>query len=70
MTLIKYMDTMRRYGYNVNTCPTAYQKDHYFCRKGGDIYPIIRIVHSRRQIERMTPDDLEGQLMVRMFVVQ
>jgi hypothetical protein len=70
MTLIKYMDTMIRYGYIVNTSPTAYQKDHYFCRKSGDKYSIIRIVHSRRQVERMTPDDLEGQLMIRMFVVQ
>ena len=69
MTLIKYMGTMRRYGYGVSTCPTAYKKDHYFCRDNRDIYPIIRIVHSRKQIERMTPDDLEGELIIRMFVL-
>ena len=70
MTLIKYMNTVRRYGYGVSTCPTAYQKDHYFCRNNQDTYPTIRIVHSRKQIERMSPDDLEGELIVRMFVVQ
>jgi hypothetical protein len=54
----------------VYTCPTAYQKDHYFCRNNGDIRQTIVIVHSRKEIERMSPDDLEGELIVRMFVVQ
>jgi hypothetical protein len=58
------------YGYGVYTCPTAYQKDHYFCRNNGDIRQTIVIVHSRKEIERMSPDDLEGELIVRMFVVQ
>lgn len=66
---------MARYGYGVSTCRTAYQKDHYFCRTTyspgtlGYWEESISFVHSRKQIERMTPDDLEGQLMVRMFVL-
>ena len=69
MTLIKYMGTMRRYGYIMNTSPTAYKKDHHFCRKRGDKYQTIRIVHSLRQIDRMTLEDLEGELIARLFVL-
>lgn len=63
------MDTMWRYGYIVNRSPTAYQKDHYFCRKSKDAYQTIRIVHTRKQIERMTPEDLEGELIAKLFVL-
>jgi hypothetical protein len=69
MTLIKYLGTMRRYGYRVSTCPTAHQKDLYFSRNNRDTYLTIPIVHSRKQIERMTPDDPEEELIDRLFVL-
>ena len=53
----------------MNTSPTAYKKDHHFCRKRGDKYQTIRIVHSLRQIDRMTLEDLEGELIARLFVL-
>lgn len=72
VTLIRYINTVRRYGYGVSTCPTAHQKDHYFCRKSGDSYSVIYsppLVHSRKQIERMTPDEFEGELIAKLFVL-
>lgn len=72
MTLIKYMGTMRRYGYYVSTSPTAYQKDHFFCFNRGSLYFVLcptYLVHSRKQIERMTADDLEGELIAKLFVL-
>jgi hypothetical protein len=68
MTLIEYRRILSRYGYRArySYVETA-SRDHLFVERAG--YP-ISFAHSRKEIERMSPDDLEGQLIEEMFVVQ
>ena len=68
MTLETYMKTLWRYGYTARySHGESATRDHLFVESRPWL-PIC-FVHSRKQIKRMTPDDLEGQLMVRMFVL-